>query len=1725
MPYRAARTCLPALLLLSLIGSGIAAVPGFESLNSGSHGLQLSVLQHGGADATLQAVASAAPGEPDGEAADEQARPFSSGLLWALPLGTTSATVQVLATQWRIVGAAEVPDSVAALVAAEPLPLVSISQVMRMRGVPLVSLAINALQPAEQGFGVRVCERLEFRIVAEGSAAVRAELSSPAVMSAMRGTVANLDDVTPAGLTRPEPYLIITRPAYNSNALSQFAAWKREKGHAVTIATTDQTGTTTTAIRSFIQNAYETWPEPPVFVLLVGDVDGANPLPGWIIDGFYTATDVTDHPYALVDGDDWLPDLFIGRFSVDSPNELQTIVNKTVQYESQPHEPGGAWRSRMLITGVRSSPGFYQTYNTAWPTLQWIGREFLGAGYAQIDSVPYPGGSASQINARINAGVSFVAYRGFGSPHDWAYPNYTNNDINALNNGAMLPLVMSIVCGGGAFDSEVDPCFGELWLRAGTPTNFKGAVAFIGPSELDTKTRWNNTNIAGIFEGILHENVDCAAAAMLRGKMELIRQFPNNVEIITSDSDRSPWFYFHVFNLLGDPGLNFFVGPVQDLAATIPDSVALGTPAMTIPITDSGTPLPGAWGTLRQSGTIVSAANADADGMLTFALPQATAGQYEITLSKPRHAVVRDTVFVGTRGVAVATSQLTLIDDGNNGSNGNGDQIPNPGERIALAIRLRNYGTQNFASGTLTVNSSNPELVVVSPSIDAPAILAGAESTPLYLTFDVLSTCPDGESCLLNWQINEHDFDWTSVINVASPLLLVAAVQADGQDLNPEPNSTAGLSLTLANAGHAQSAAGTVVMRSLDARLVVLDSTAEYPAIAPGLSAAPVSGFQITCGDIYPGDWAAVELVIPGSGGNVVTAYALPIGNLESADPTHPDSYGYRAFDDGDQAFDEAPEFAWLEVDPAYGGNGTPINIGDTGEGRDATVTLPLPFDFTFYGTTYSEFSVCSNGFVAFGATAESYLRNYRLPAIASPDNMFAAFWDDLSIPTGGRVLYYHDQQGGRFVIEWSRLRNEYGTQPEETFEVVLYDTECWPTRTGDGDLLVQYLNVSNSDSWDNYATVGIQSKTSGHSLLCTYANLNEPGVAPIRSNQCILFTTGRPQSGAYVSYDGNQIDDDQEGGSDGNGDGISQNGERLEVSIQLRNSGSGSAPASTGTLTSADSRITILDPAVSFPALGPGETVAGSPVRVQISPATPDGHVAGMLLQLTGGALPCVVIPTLTVAAPVLGGLPVQLDDDAVPPSNGNGNGEVNPLETLELFPGASNGGGNVATGVTAILRRLNTQVTILDSTAALGDIAVGGEQQATEPCVVRLNNGLGDGDQVQLRIVFRDAFGTEWTQNLSYLVGSPRLEAAGIRPDDPAPGGHGDGYLNGGETGMLYPQVSNSGLGSASGVSITITSADPSITLENATQIIGAVPGNGMRETPQPVIVHVQAGNVEPRAVPVTFSITADGGFHSTTQLSLVIGNAIYVADFESDLDRWTVFGEYSQWHLQTRSYASPSHAYYCGDESSRRYEANADGYLRSPAFTYNGHGRLIFSTQYHTASAGDYCRVQLQLGSSTYYLLGSFWGDQADWQQREYSLEGYPPAEIAKLRFWFTSDFLGQAEGWYVDDVIIVNEVQAVDNHPASPLPADYRLDQVYPNPFNDQTTIRYAVPRSGHVTISLFNTRGQRIANLIDSDREPGNYDLSWRPLSLASGIYFVRMEAPSMTASLKLVYLK
>ena len=89
----------------------------------------------------------------------------------------------------------------------------------------------------------------------------------------------------------------------------------------------------------------------------------------------------------------------------------------------------------------------------------------------------------------------------------------------------------------------------------------------------------------------------------------------------------------------------------------------------------------------------------------------------------------------------------------------------------------------------------------------------------------------------------------------------------------------------------------------------------------------------------------------------------------------------------------------------------------------------------------------------------------------------------------------------------------------------------------------------------------------------------------------------------------------------------------------------------------------------------------------------------------------------------------------------------------------------------------------------------------------------------------------------------------------------------------------------------------------------------------------------------------------------------------------------------------------------------------------------------------------------------------------------------------------------------------------------LPIAYALMQNYPNPFNPSTTIQFALPKDGRVSIKIFNLLGKHIATLIDGYQYAGYHEVTFNADSFASGIYFYQMTAGSVVQTKKMLLMK
>jgi hypothetical protein len=269
--------------------------------------------------------------------------------------------------------------------------------------------------------------------------------------------------------------LIITDPAFEASMVP-FMYWKIQRGMKTEIATTTTTGTTTVAIKTFIQNYYSANPSLK-YILLVGDnaqIPAAQP-------GTYAIAGPSDNFYGYLSGNDHYSELFVGRFSATSLVEVNTMVQRSIEYEKNPLVQGSFGKT--VHIGSDQGPGDdgqmdYEHERELYANLlnftYTAGDELYDGSQGGEDAVGNP--IAMDVVDVLNAGRGIVNYTGHGWEQGFGTTSFSNAEAPYLTNVGMLPFVWSVGCVNGDFVSGT--CFGEALTRSrdgsGAPT---GAVA------------------------------------------------------------------------------------------------------------------------------------------------------------------------------------------------------------------------------------------------------------------------------------------------------------------------------------------------------------------------------------------------------------------------------------------------------------------------------------------------------------------------------------------------------------------------------------------------------------------------------------------------------------------------------------------------------------------------------------------------------------------------------------------------------------------------------------------------------------------------------------------------------------------------------------------------------------------------------------------------------------------------------------------------------------------------------------------------------------------------------------------------------------------------------------------------------------------------------------------------------------------------------------------------
>jgi hypothetical protein len=337
--------------------------------------------------------------------------------------------------------------------------------------------------------------------------------------------------------------MIVISHADFMGAIQPYVDWKNQKGIQTDLYDVATIGADTTSIKNFILSQYNQ-NDGLVFVQLVG---GAQYVPSCVTDSvFWQIQGCSDSRYSLVEGSDAYPDLFVGRFSAQSVEDVETQVERTIWYERDIVD--GDWLH--IGTGIGTLWGEGQGYN-GWngkQSLEVIRGKLLTYNYTWIDTLyeifvpPYyflPV-EAESVTAVLREGRSIVNVDGNADTIYLDTGQYIKEHIDSLNNDGMLPFIYLAAPWCGRFSGV---CLAENWLWAtndatGNPT---GAIAVYTCS---------NALAYAPPQASMHETVDL----LIGDEMNSYGGLMYNGMCFMMDIYGAPDQYhtFENFNILGD---------------------------------------------------------------------------------------------------------------------------------------------------------------------------------------------------------------------------------------------------------------------------------------------------------------------------------------------------------------------------------------------------------------------------------------------------------------------------------------------------------------------------------------------------------------------------------------------------------------------------------------------------------------------------------------------------------------------------------------------------------------------------------------------------------------------------------------------------------------------------------------------------------------------------------------------------------------------------------------------------------------------------------------------------------------------------------------------------------------------------------------------------------------------------------------------------------------------
>ncbi|MGI6479507.1 MAG: C25 family cysteine peptidase [Salinivirgaceae bacterium] len=592
--------------------------------------------------------------------------------------------------------------------------------------------------------------------------------------------------------------LIVSHSSY-MEAIQPFVAWKKQIGIPTELVEWSTIGTTHDQLKAYVQNYYNT--NGLTFLLLVGDGEQVPPITK-NISGTSPSPAYCDPSYGHIVGNDAYAEVIVGRFSVETVQQLQNQIQKTIMYESQPDANADWYKKYTLIASAEGGGGQGDNGESDVAHSRVIKQKLLGYNYTSGDELfdgtqgqeDAPGNPTPQMVVdALNQGRGFMNYTGHGSETSLGSSGFSVSSMSGLSNNTQFPFMFDVACVNGRFVGRT--CFAEGFMRASNANGPTGSLAICASSV--------NQSWAPPMAG-QDEMVDLLVKSYQNNKKYTFGGIVVNGCMFMNDKYGTGGYSMtETWVIFGDPTVMVRTDTPQTLEVSHNNIIFLGTTEFEVECASENTRA-----TLSVDGELIASANiVGGTATLTFSEPFNEPAMAKLTVTG-----YNKVPYIADIEVIPAEGPYISVESYNTEST---DNVLIPyGQVSSIDVSFKNMGVEEAVNCIATISTENENVTLLNSTFEIGNVGAN-EIVTKHAAFDieVVNNIPNMELVLINITITDNlNNIWTGKIklNAAAPYIEVTSITFEEYHGNDNDQMDAGeiwkAIVTTKNNGEATSA-------------------------------------------------------------------------------------------------------------------------------------------------------------------------------------------------------------------------------------------------------------------------------------------------------------------------------------------------------------------------------------------------------------------------------------------------------------------------------------------------------------------------------------------------------------------------------------------------------------------------------------------------------------------------------------------------------------------------------------------------------------------------------------------------------------------------------------------------------------------------------------------------------------------------------------------------------